>query len=274
MELNDFSSLIEVGIALSLAVAALDSEKSYVLTIYNALFGIVTFIKDQFASIKLCDDQTFKSYKDGLTEENAKKVDYYNLDRAALKKEIDDVEKDIIENDVSQICSCPQIRKSNLWTALYGFICLFLSGLKNGWGDQQYFWVCLATLSLLSLIVIWTIGKNWFKIQGTLIWFLICIILSFVFAICASINKWDWLYQWEYIYIPCSVLLIYINILGIVITACHRVPRLKKKTIDLVKDYNTKSADFDSSMIGIVKAIKGEHFFDIEDIKIDKTDIN
>lgn len=274
MELGDFSSLVEIGIVLCLAVAALDNEKGYVLVIYNALFRIIDYIEEKFDTIKLCDDQTFKSYLEDLNKDDAQKVERHNEEREYIKKEIEQVKKSLIEK-VMTICVFPQVRKTNLLTALYGFVCLFTAGI-NKICCIDYFWFFFVSISLIVLILFWFFLKNTFQLLGTTICLIVILIISIILAFIASNYEWQWLndsiknFVW-----PFSILLIYINVIFVAIFACKKIPQLQKETQKYVNDYQKKCEKFDIQITAVVKSLKGEHFFNVGDgIKIVTSDNN
>lgn len=190
MELNDFSSLIEVGVTLNIAFVAVEYVKSYTRVLCNQVFKLQEFISVSFNDcIKiLVDEETLAHIQPNKIGENKNTnnlIEKAKRTREIIKKEID-TEKAKFDEKIENVCEAKNVSSISLWLFFYGLTALFLCGCEMPHQMEHTFWTFLSILTILYSIMGWFVHTNqknvWIdfsSLRHAIIYFWI----SFVFCI-------------------------------------------------------------------------------------------
>lgn len=245
MEISNFSSLIEVGVALNIACVAIEYVKSYTDVLCNQVFNLELRISK---AIKECmdklnevmDETTLAALPDTLAGGRSivtlkrKLTNERNGLTSDIKKEEDD-----LKTEVRKVCEAKNISSVCLWLFLYGLLGLFLIGLENVNGDNfsiHCFWLVLTFCGTLFAVIGWFRNENerpWWQfdycsLRFSLTSFIISVILSFITIFLLKYESVIFFLNsiWVYILIY-SMFLIYSNFCVSVVEVWNKAKRGK-----------------------------------------------
>lgn len=165
MEINDFSSLIEVGVTLNIACVAIEYVKSYTSVLCNQVFNLKYQIeeacKECIASIT--DETTIRNLPNANVNGNNTEV---LKDRLISKRStlIADINKKKIELEdrIKDVCEVKNISSICLWLSLFGMAGLFLMGFEDDTDNPgiHLYWTTLTILSLIFTVGGWLRGNK------------------------------------------------------------------------------------------------------------------
>ena len=200
MEISNFSSLIEVGVALNIACVAIEYVKSYTNVLCNQVFNLKYQIekaaKECFDKLnEVMDDTTLRNLPNtnvgGRNTEVLKQRLIRN--RETLSSDITS-KKDNLSNVIKNVCEVKNVSSICLWLFLFGLVGLFVIGFESGNSiDNNWihlYWVLLTILGSIICIIGWRRSeeeRSWWKFDYTSLRFSI---LSFVVSaiVCASLT--------------------------------------------------------------------------------------
>lgn len=164
MEINDFSTLIQLAATLNIAFVAVEYAKAYTHTLSEKVFKFQDFIKESFKKCYdlLVDRETLAHMEpvniDGKSTVN--KIEKAKRDYELVTKELD-TEKDKLSVEVKVMCESKSLSSMSLWFFFYCTVALFLSGLeKYCTYSIKVFWSSLFILTIVFTLIGWICGER------------------------------------------------------------------------------------------------------------------
>lgn len=268
MDICDFSSLIQLSAALSVALVAVEYSKTYPHILSDRVFNFKELVRSSFKTIieKISGDS-----------ETLEHINPVEIDGVSTVHQIEDIkrkyeklneritkDKELLIKDADQKCESKSFSALSLWTFLYCFTALFLCGFKDtiAGGYVKIVWMFLTFLTLIYFVCGWYQGEknkqvgvcDFTSLRHVILWFLSFVILSCLlswrFFYCC-VNSIDVEIQelfWN-IFLIGSVLLCYLNFIVFFIKIRQKVSLMKTSiqnvTDDRQRDYDNLKAEVD-----------------------------
>lgn len=268
MDICDFSSLIQLSAALSVALVAVEYSKTYPHILSDKVFNFNELVHSSFKTI---------IEKIGGDRETLEHINPVEIDGVSTVHQIEDVKrkyellnekitknKAALIKDSDRKCESKSFSALSLWTFLYCFTALFFCGFKDTNINcfVKIVWMFLTLLSLVYFICGWYRGEknkqikicDFTSLKDVIVWYLIALILSCLLSI--GIAGWvmrteDFEVQviiWN-LFLIGSVLLSYVNFVVFFIKIRQKVSLMKKSiqegTNKIDNEYEKLKAEVD-----------------------------
>lgn len=195
MELNDFSSIIEIGVTLNIAFVAIEYVKSYTKILCNQVFKLQHCIESSFNECLkvLVDEETLahiQPNKIGDNKNTNNLIEKAKRTREILKKDID-TEKSKFGERIEGVCEAKNVSAISLWLFFYGLTGLFLCGLSIDITSKHLFWGILTLSTALYAIIGWltkpnnkAVWRDYSTLRHSIMWYCILLIADVVLTVC------------------------------------------------------------------------------------------
>lgn len=199
MEISNFSSLIEVGVALNIACVAIEYVKSYNDVLCNQVFNLKHKIETAVIECRsklneVMDETTLTNLPNTMVGgRNTEGLKQRLLrSRETLTQDIKD-KQNALTNDITKVCEVKSVSSICLWLFLYGIAALVLMGFEIPDNSENnslihQFWITLTILGTLFSVIGWYRNANdrpWWKfdycsLRFSILSFGISVILCFL----------------------------------------------------------------------------------------------
>lgn len=259
MELNDFSSLIEIAVTLSIAFVAIEYVKTYTKVLCNQVFNFQEYIFERFENCKtrLVDEETLNHIEPNTIDGRST---MHLIEGAKRKREIISSEIETEKNKfceiIEDVCEAGNMSSVSLWMFFYGITALFLIGCKI---DANWFHICWTILTFFTILYSgfgWFIGKcrKWYANFASLRHSIISYVLSLLISIGLASLFYDsnclFVEEIWNIVLMISLFCMYSNFIAAVAKVWIKAKKVKKDIDDssqnLVNKCNTLTREVDT----------------------------
>lgn len=240
MELNDFSSLIEVAVALNIAFVAVEYVKTYTKVLCNQVFKLHDFIAASYMECmqSLVDEETLSHIRPNKIGENKNTnnlIEKAKREREKIRKEID-TEKETFSLKIENVCEAKNVSAISLWLFFYGLVALFLFGLKLNPCREHIFWSFLSLSTFIYVLIGWffnnkskSVFQDYSSLRHAIIWFLIVLIICLIPTLFLGSYLSPIIdYIWQFV-LFLSLFLMYSNFVAAVIKVWNKADNIRKE---------------------------------------------
>lgn len=240
MELNDFSSLIEVAVALNIAFVAVEYVKTYTKVLCNQVFKLHDFIAASYMECmqSLVDEETLSHIRPNKIGENKNTnnlIEKAKREREKIRKEID-TEKETFSLKIENVCEAKNVSAISLWLFFYGLVALFLFGLKLNPCREYIFWSFLSLSTFIYVLIGWffnnkskSVFQDYSSLRHAIIWFSIVLIICLIPTLFLGSYLSPIIdYIWPFV-LFLSLSLMYSNFVAAVIKVWNKADNIRKE---------------------------------------------
>lgn len=259
MMINDFSSLLQLAATLNIALVAVEYARIFTNTVIENIFKFRTYVEISFKQCYkfLIDKEIIQNITPVVIEGKStwKRIEGLKRENELLRKNIEDTQKEY-EKKVISTCKSKSLSSLSLWFFFYCVIFLFLGGVENVASiNIHYLGFYLSLMSLLFLILAWTIGESkrpfkWFdtlRLKHCIVYFITAIIISLIIS---YFYKPIFIESYWNIILPISTIIPFVNFFGFLMITYKKFKKVKneisEKTGEIYKKCKQHTSEVNS----------------------------
>lgn len=164
MQIDDFSSLIELITTLSIGFVAVEYVKSYTSILCERIFQYASFISKSYDECRgLLTDQDTLAHIEPISIEGKSTIDAVEklkVEHEYLHKEIRE-EEEKLKNAIVEASQSKSLSSTCFYVFLSGIVLLWTASFEEQWGRQVHtFLFMYCFLSVLYLLLAWILGEK------------------------------------------------------------------------------------------------------------------
>ena len=243
MQLNNFQEVIILAATFYIAFVAVDYVKSFSTLLYEKVFRLPDFIKEQIAHLEKLsiDAESLKNF--AIHEIDGKnlvgRVEQVRRTNEILLSEISNI-KTSYTNLLKSACMSKNIQSVSLFMFITCLTALMINGMESTWSTFSHCtWIIYSVLSTIYLIAtaIPMCSSKVASFERMCIFYVIIFILSIVGGLIAHNIQCDFPENLWLIWLPISIFMLWLCFLFIFITIYNQVRQTKRdlqKKVDSV----------------------------------------
>lgn len=199
MQIDDFSSLIELIATISIGFVAVEYVKSYTSILCERIFQYVSFISKSYDECRgvLTDQDTLEHIEpvDIGGKSTIDAVEKLKVEHENLHKEIRE-EEEKLKNAIVEASQSKSLSSTCFYVFLSGIVLLWAASLEKQWESQVHTFLSVyCLLSVLYLLFAWILGEkekpctvlNFSSLKHSFICFIVILLLSSICSLCSII---------------------------------------------------------------------------------------